>query len=295
MSVTVIFDGFPAVIESELKQAKKQLVIAVAWITFQRYAPILRSAASSGVSVRVYCADQASNRKQMREINELRRSGVEVTLYRMPRSTNFMHHKFAVVDEHAVITGSFNWSDNAMRSFENLLVVKDEPKVIHGFLGEVAKLAALNEAAIRSLQALKQCQRPGCSGRILYILVIHPDAHPITTEHWGDVVKTCSVCAEEQFQVIEAGVQVSHLYSYLNAPEHIDLEEDVNAQGARFNRFLDEYLTIEGNRGRSLHAIGMVAERASKNGDGDRYVKIIWRNKFVDEHLQDEYETTFGL
>ncbi len=114
-------------------------------------------------------------------------------------------------------------------------------------------------------------------------------------EHWGDVVETCSVCAEERFRTIEAGVQVTHLFSHLGADEHIDPEEDLRAQAARFNRFLHEYLTTEGNRNRTLHAIGVIAERVSRDGDGDRYTRIIWKNKFVDEYIRDEYETTFDL
>jgi hypothetical protein len=294
--VTAVFENFPLVIEPELNLAKKKLVIAVAWITFQRYSRTFKSVAMRGVSVRIYCADHPTNRKQTKEINGLRKSGVEVILYKMPRKTNFMHHKFAIIDESTVLTGSFNWSDNALKSFENLLVIKEEPAVIQAFLGEVSKLVALNEAAIRSLQSLKRCQRPGCPGSIVHILVIHPDAHPTSYEHWGDVVATCSVCAEEQQpDVIEQGVQVSQLYSHLTSCEHIDTEGDTEAQRTRFDRLLDEYLTIEGNRSRTLHAIGIVDKQVSLEEEDAPSTRILWKNKFVDEYLRDEYETTFGL
>ncbi|WP_031501140.1 phospholipase D-like domain-containing protein [Bryobacter aggregatus] len=295
MPAKVFFDTFPVIIEAELSKAEKSLVVAVAWITFRKYGVFLASAVSRGVDVRVYCADHSANRKQSAEIETLRKAGVHVTLYKMPRSTNFMHHKFAVIDEETVITGSFNWSNNALKSFENLLVITGEPDVTHGFLSEVAKLEALNEAAIRSLQALRRCKNADCPGHVITLLVINPHMHPMSHEHWGDVIETCSVCAEEDFTVIEAGVQVTHLYSYIDPLEYIDPDDDFGEAAARFNRFRDEYLTIEGNSSRTLHAIGLVKERHSPNGESDWYTQVIWKNKFVDEELRDEYETTFDV
>ena len=39
-----------------------------------------------------------------------------------------MHNKFAVIDDHILITGSFNWTPTAERNNEeNLLIIKDAP------------------------------------------------------------------------------------------------------------------------------------------------------------------------
>lgn len=37
-----------------------------------------------------------------------------------------MHRKYCVIDNHVVISGSYNWTDNAAeRNDENILIVKD--------------------------------------------------------------------------------------------------------------------------------------------------------------------------
>ncbi len=46
-----------------------------------------------------------------------------------------LHHKFAVMDETTVITGSYNWYEASTRSDEVLSVVRDE-RIAHAFLDE---------------------------------------------------------------------------------------------------------------------------------------------------------------
>ncbi len=41
-------------------------------------------------------------------------------------SSGLMHHKFAIIDGHTLLNGSFNWSDSAVtRNNENLMVIED--------------------------------------------------------------------------------------------------------------------------------------------------------------------------
>lgn len=70
-----------------------------------------------------------------------------------PRS----HHKFAVFcknifcehgnefwSPYAVWTGSFNWTENATRSFENAVVIRN-PEIVEAFYAEFQQIAALSE------------------------------------------------------------------------------------------------------------------------------------------------------
>ncbi len=36
-----------------------------------------------------------------------------------------MHHKFAIIDYQTVITGSYNWTKQARRNEENIVVIRD--------------------------------------------------------------------------------------------------------------------------------------------------------------------------
>lgn len=51
-------------------------------------------------------------------------------------SSSLMHNKFCIIDDEIVITGSFNWSQSAKNSFENIVVIKNEFKLVQSFLHE---------------------------------------------------------------------------------------------------------------------------------------------------------------
>ena len=43
------------------------------------------------------------------------------------KSYVYMHNKYAVIDDNIIITGSFNWSDHAIKSnYENLIIIESE-------------------------------------------------------------------------------------------------------------------------------------------------------------------------
>lgn len=52
---------------------------------------------------------------------------------------NFMHNKLAVVDDKLVVTGSFNFSENATKNAENLLTIR-EPAVVQHYAEFVSEL-----------------------------------------------------------------------------------------------------------------------------------------------------------
>jgi hypothetical protein len=295
MSVEVRFDDLHDAITRQLRTAKEEVRIAVAWISFKLYTPILLDLRARGVDIVVYCADQPSNRKQAKHITALQSAGVTVRLYRMPGKTNHMHHKFAVIDRQTVINGSFNWSENAVKSLENLLILRDEPEAVTLFLAEFAKLAALDSHAIRALQSAKKCAQPKCEGRLANILVLSPNPMEMTFEIWGDLVQVCSVCGEDSFTVLQQGVQDTSLFTHLSSHELIDSSLPVRPQKARFDLQRDLYLTGHQVGEHQLHAIGIVGSQDYPNGESLPVTRIIWKNKFVEKYVPDEYSTSFDV
>ena len=68
-----------------------------------------------------------------------------------------LHHKFAVIDERTVITGSFNWSPSAAHQNDEVLLVIHSPLVAAHFTREIDRLwkgaeLGLTERLIRKLQ-----------------------------------------------------------------------------------------------------------------------------------------------
>ncbi len=60
-------------------------------------------------------------------IKKMKKAGIEVKLIDMREKSDHMHHKFAVIDEKIVVTGSFNWTRNASENnHENIISIKSE-------------------------------------------------------------------------------------------------------------------------------------------------------------------------
>jgi phosphatidylserine/phosphatidylglycerophosphate/cardiolipin synthase-like enzyme len=67
------------------------------------------------------------------DVNQLAKAGIPI---KMDETRNHMHHKFMVIDNHSVVTGSYNWTRSAaMYNHENILLTKD-PGSVRSFLKE---------------------------------------------------------------------------------------------------------------------------------------------------------------
>jgi HKD family nuclease len=290
VSVTVYMDDLQSQIQLHLNRASREVRIAIAWISFDQYESIFRNLVSKGVKVKILCSDTHQNRSQSATTNALRHCGVDIRLCTMPRTSNFMHHKFCIIDQSIVLNGSFNWSKNASRSFENLLVIKDEPQVVTQFLSEFNKVSALDQAAIRSLQAIQRCRHPKCSGKLVNILVFSSMPQPMTYELWGDVVQFCTVCGSDDFEVVNSAVQDTMLHGLF---EGYQLDDEIDNN--QVDRDIDSQLTGYAIRGTLIHGIGFVVRGLIWRHEDDICTRIIWKNKFVTDQIDDRYETDFDV
>lgn len=121
--ITAHFENHKDIIELETSSAKSEVLIAVAWINFKEYKSIFEKVLKNDCDLKILCSDNWQNRTHLKEIIELREKGASIHLLEMPNASNYMHHKFAVIDRRNIVNGSFNWSPNATKSFENLIVI----------------------------------------------------------------------------------------------------------------------------------------------------------------------------
>ena len=56
------------------------------------------------------------------------------------RESDKLHHKFAVIDNRKVITGSFNWSPSAAHTNDETLLVIHSPQLAKHFTREMDRL-----------------------------------------------------------------------------------------------------------------------------------------------------------
>ncbi|XP_030594144.1 mitochondrial cardiolipin hydrolase isoform X2 [Archocentrus centrarchus] len=98
---------------------------------------------SRGVTIRVL-TDKDYSAITGSQIGVLRKAGICV---RCDVSSVHMHHKFAVVDGHVLITGSLNWTLTAVQSNMENVVITEEPDLVQPFIKEFHRLWVHNDPA----------------------------------------------------------------------------------------------------------------------------------------------------
>ncbi|MCA6410626.1 MAG: DUF1669 domain-containing protein [Cytophagales bacterium] len=116
--------------------AIKQLQICVFTISDDSITKSLLAAHRRKVQINVI-TDNDKSLDQGSDIDQLARAGIAV---KMDITSNHMHHKFMIADQHTLITGSYNWTLSAARyNHENILLTR-EVNVIKSFASEFEKL-----------------------------------------------------------------------------------------------------------------------------------------------------------
>lgn len=119
-----------------LDGCKRSADICVFTITDDRITDAVLRGHRRGVKIRIV----TDNEKAYDEGSDVRRianSGVHV---RVDDSPYHMHHKFAIFDGGAMLTGSYNWTVGAAKNNEENLVVSNDRRLLTAFSGEFERL-----------------------------------------------------------------------------------------------------------------------------------------------------------
>ena len=116
----ILFNNIANEIIEDLNKARVSIHVAMAWFTNQVLADKLIEKFNEGVDVKVVSFEHPVNT----------RFGVNIGAipHKIIRGTRggTMHDKFCVIDNQFVITGSYNWSDNAEnKNDENVTIMRD--------------------------------------------------------------------------------------------------------------------------------------------------------------------------
>ncbi|BFK02724.1 phospholipase D-like domain-containing protein [Parabacteroides goldsteinii] len=104
----------------ELENAQVSISLAMAWFTNKTLLEKLKEKQEQGVKVEIVIFDDGINAKYGVDLQ-----GFDFVKVRAERGGK-MHHKFCVIDNQTVITGSYNWSDNAeYKNDENISIQAD--------------------------------------------------------------------------------------------------------------------------------------------------------------------------
>ena len=144
-------------IESLLTKAKRNIDMALFVFSAQQLADVLQVKAKQGIKIRLL-ADRGFASRSYSEVLDLlgvalpdRNCKLEknnqpfeialrgVGVPRLARGDK-LHHKFAVIDNKKVITGSFNWSPSAAYTNDETLLVIHSPQLAKHFTHEMNRL-----------------------------------------------------------------------------------------------------------------------------------------------------------
>jgi hypothetical protein len=128
MSAKAYFKNIRKQISTEVNEAKSEILVAVAWFTDPHFLNLLQKKLEEGILVCVIIVDDKINRDNLDFSIFESKGGQLLWLKEDPSafSSNFMHHKFAIIDRKVVVTGSFNWTRKANKSnFENIVIHHD--------------------------------------------------------------------------------------------------------------------------------------------------------------------------
>ena len=130
-------DGIEWVIEREIDAAGRRIDAAIYTFTSRPLAQALVDAHKRAVRVRILL-DPSNASGEYSKAAYLINNGVDV---RVERGVGLMHHKFALVDDSIIITGSFNWTASAETdNDENVLLLTGFPATYRAYSREFERI-----------------------------------------------------------------------------------------------------------------------------------------------------------
>lgn len=140
MSSKAYFSDIKSILLKQLSASFETINVAISWLTDTDLIKELAIKAKEGVTVIVIINDdEINNHANSRFLKELKIAGAEILLIKNQES-NLMHNKFCVIDNSTLITGSYNWTNNATNNSENIVVIKGEQKLIDEYNYEFQRI-----------------------------------------------------------------------------------------------------------------------------------------------------------
>ncbi len=118
------------------ERAKESIWVCVFTISDDRIADALIRAHKRGVRVKII-SDNHKSTDLGSDVQHLKQQGIPLKL---DKSSNHMHHKFAIFDESILVNGSFNWTRSASQYNQENIVIDSEAHLVKSFAKEFLRL-----------------------------------------------------------------------------------------------------------------------------------------------------------
>lgn len=289
------FEDIDFHIVQELLRARKSIKICVAWISWKKYSSIFDQLTLRGVIVEVIYNDDFINRKNFHPPTH------KTILYPVKaRGGALMHNKFCIVDDSVLITGSFNWSKNARRHFENLVIIENDFKLVKKFLTEYRDLKNYfsdyaQQAKIQCLYESDDNFRQCRAGSFNLGILGHESG-----KYDESLIEIWNICLRHEHGSFLGEYHENHLHTYLgltDAPIFDDgIEYDKDAMLSELNQEATQITDIQNhfvNRSKyPIHAIGIVSmlnenEHLEWGEEQEFGINIFWRDMYFRKVVPD--------
>lgn len=139
---TVYFKNIRSELISSLLTAEKEIRIAVAWFTSQELFEVLINKLKNNVRVSLIIIDDYINNGEFGlDFQKFIDVGGELFY---GKEENPMHHKFCIIDENILFTGSYNWTYYAEnKNLENVVKFEQNKNLISAFIIEFNFLSTI--------------------------------------------------------------------------------------------------------------------------------------------------------
>jgi phospholipase D-like protein len=126
MQTQAYFDSIQQQIINQIKSAKHSVFVAVAWLTDNAIFTELCNRAKNGITVELLLVNDAIN-NDLAPFDHMRLEACGGKVFFIPPQIDgaIMHHKFCIIDDCTIITGSYNWSRKARLNDENIVITSE--------------------------------------------------------------------------------------------------------------------------------------------------------------------------
>lgn len=119
------FEDIEQHIIDHLKRTSNRLLVAMAWFSNTKLANEIILLSKKEIHIEILVDDNKINRNAL-AIKELIKAQIDIQFIKnFATSISLMHNKFCVIDGEIIITGSYNWTNNAKQNNENIIVIED--------------------------------------------------------------------------------------------------------------------------------------------------------------------------
>lgn len=145
-NIKVYFENIQQTIAETIRNANSSIKIALAYFNDKELFEILNQKALKGIQVDlIISSEESSYINNVYDLINFVKSGGNCLVV-STNAAGLMHHKFCIIDESILITGSYNWTVKAAtRNFENIIVFYDQA-LIQDYLNEFERLKKISES-----------------------------------------------------------------------------------------------------------------------------------------------------